>query len=254
VGLIARYREQSAATAPVASAPPAPLEHATGVVHHDAVQADGSVVHHHQRFESGRLVEWELDDTPGPWALVRHGDPLDPCPTEVATPQQLAGTRLRLGERTVPLPMEDDLGDPGFAAVVRVPDATLRLRYQLTTTPVGIQRADIRYEDSLRTAWMVEDWATPEPGSPAAEAPDLFVSMSFRNYLRMRTGELTSLEAIEDGGAVDGRWTLMLLLHGLVQDPAYVATYRACAVVPPELGWWGEVAPWIGGDDGPAVP
>jgi hypothetical protein len=171
----------------------------------------------------------------------------------VATPQRLAATRLRLGERTVPLPMDDELEDPGFAAVERVPDATLRLRYQLTTTPVGVQRADIRYQDSLRAARMVDDWAAPEPGSPAAEAPELFVSMSFRNYLRMRTGELSSLEAIEDGGAVDGRWTLMLLLHGLVQDPAYVATYRACAVVPPELGWWGEVAPWIGAEDGPSA-
>jgi hypothetical protein len=24
-------------------------------------------------------------------------------------------------------------------------------------------------------------------------------------------------------------------------------------VVPPELGWWGEVAPWIGAEDGPSA-
>ena len=40
--------------------------HATGTVHHDAVLDDGTVVHHHQRFESGELVEWERDDAPGP--------------------------------------------------------------------------------------------------------------------------------------------------------------------------------------------
>ena len=35
--------------------------HATGTVHHDAVLDDGTVVHHHQRFESGELVEWARD-------------------------------------------------------------------------------------------------------------------------------------------------------------------------------------------------
>ncbi len=248
MGLIARYREQSAATAPAATAPPVPPAHATGVVHHDAVADDGTVVHHHQRFEAGHLVEWEVDERPGPWALVRRGDVLDPCPTGVARPELVRSTRVRIGDERLPLPMFDELDAPGFAGVERVPDACLRLRYQLTDTPVGIQRADIRYQDSLRSARLVEDWEEPEPDSPAAGAPELFVSMTFRNYLRMRTGELSSLEAIEDGGAIDGRWTLMLLLHGLVQDPAYVATLRGSVVVPAELAWWGEVAPWIDHD------
>ncbi len=248
MGLIARYREQEPATPVAAAAPPVPPGYATGVVHHDAVADDGTVTHHHQRFESGRLVEWEVDDDPGPWALVRPGGVLLPCPVDVAPADRSESTHLRIGDRLHPLPMVDDLTDPGFAGVEQVPDADLRLRFELTATPTGTQRADIRYERSLRTGWLVEDWDDPEPGSPAAHAPDLAVSMTYRNYLRMRTGGISALEAIADGGSVDGRWTLMLLLHGLVQDPVYVATYRAALVIPEELGWWGEVAPWIGAD------
>ena len=60
--------------------------------------------------------------------------------------------------------------------------------------------------------------------------------MTWRNYLRMRTGELTALEAIEDGGVVDARWTLLLMLHGLLQEPEYLAIYRDLPVIPDELG------------------
>lgn len=246
MGLVAKYRERTAAMAPAPGAPPVPPGYATGTVFHEAVQPDGSVVHHRQEFDGGRLVDWHQDTEPGPWALIRRGDPLDPCPVDGATPDLVAATQVRLGETVVPLPILDDMDASGFTGVERVPDATMRLRYQVTSSPVGLQRADIRYQDSLRTGWLVEDWDEPEPESPAFDAPELFVSMSFRNYLRMRTGEITSLQAIEDGGMVDGRWTLMLLLHGLVQDPAYVSTYRNLPAFPDELGWWGEVAPWIG--------
>lgn len=253
MGLIARYREQSAATAPAATAPPVPPDYATGVVHHDAVAPDGTVTHHHQRFSAGRLEEWELDDRPGPWALVRQGDVLEPCPSDVASPERIGNTGLRIGAEIHPLPMLDELEDPGFSGVEQVPDADLRLRFELIGSPTGVQRAEFMYRNCLRTGHLVEDWDTPEPGSPASDAPELAVSMTFRNYLRMRTGEISALEAIADGGSIDGRWTLMLLLHGLVQDPVYVATYRASTVLPAELGWWGEVAPWIG-TDGPLSP
>ncbi|MCZ7630037.1 MAG: hypothetical protein M5U19_13745 [Microthrixaceae bacterium] len=65
--------------------------------------------------------------------------------------------------------------------------------------------------------------------------------MTFANYLHMRTGEKTYLEAIADGGTVgDTRWTLLLLLHGIVQQQRYADAYRALPVFPRELGWWGR--------------
>jgi hypothetical protein len=219
--------------------------YATGTVHHEAVLDDGTVLHHHQVFQRGVLVDWIEDDEPGPWALVRPGSPLLPCPSGVASPDAVAAVSLRLGDDVLALPLLDDLPAPAFDALRRVPDATARLRFEVFGTPVGTQRCDVRYQDGSRTAWLVEEWAEPVDGEPAAGAPEMAVTMSFRNYLRMRSGESTALEAIEDGGTVDARWTLLLLLHGLIQSPEYVAAYRGLPRLPDELGWWGEVAPLI---------
>ena len=220
-------------------------DYATGTVHHEAVLDDGTVAHHHQVFDRGVLVDWIEDDEPGPWALIRPGSPLTPCPSGVATPGDVAAARLRLGDDVVDLPLLDDLPALAFDSLAHVPDATARLRFEVMATPVGIQRCEVRYVDGSRTAWLVEDWEDPEEGQPAFGAPEMHVTMTFRNYLKMRSGQATALEAIEDGGTVDARWTLLLLLHGLIQSPEYVAAYRGLPRLPDELGWWGEVAPLI---------
>lgn len=219
--------------------------YATGTVHHEAVLDDGSVVQHHQVFDRGVLVDWIEDDEPGPWALIRPGSPLRPCPSGVAAPEAVAEVKLRLGDEVVEIPLLDDLPAPAFDGLAHVPNATARLRFEVFGSPVGIQRCEVRYVDGSRTAWLVEDWSEPSEGEPAWGAPEMAVSMSFRNYLAMRSGEATALEAIEDGGIVDARWTLLLLLHGLIQSPEYVAAYRSLPHLPVELGWWGEVAPLI---------
>jgi hypothetical protein len=224
--------------------------YATGVVHHDAEQPDGTVVHHHQRFESGQLVEWVRDDAPGPWALVRPGSPFEPHATGLPGPAEAQAAALRLGEQRLVLPPLDDLHSDRWDELPSIPDATARLRYELTGSPVGPLAMDIRYQDGKRpSAVVVDAWADTEEGEPAHGAPEMHIAMTYRNYLRMRTGELTALEAIEDGGTVDARWTLLLMLHGLLQEPEYMAIYRDLPVVPEELGWWGEVAPWIGTRD-----
>jgi hypothetical protein len=249
VGFVAQFRNQvgrEQGSGDLAGEQGRPLPpYATGTVHHDSVLDAGTVVHHHQVFEVGRLVAWEQDDLPGSWALVRTGDPLAPCPTGAASPELVASTHLRLGERTLPIPLLDDLPAPAFDALAHVPDATARLRFEVFGTPVGVQRCEVRYQDGARTAWLVEDWVDPTEDEPAFGAPEMHVTMTFRNYLAMRSGAATALEAIEDGGTVDARWTLLLLLHGLIQSPEYVAAYRSLPVLPAELGWWGEVAPLI---------
>ena len=246
MGFVAPKNEQVNREQGAGQQAPDPLPYATGTVHHDAVLGDGSVLHHHQVFESGQLVAWERDDTPGPWALVRTGDPRTPCPTGVASPHDVAAVTVRRDGDALVLPLLDDLPDPVFGTLRRVPDATARLRFEVFGSPVGTQYAEVRYQDGSRTAWLVDDWQEPREDEPAFGAPEMHVRMSFRNYLRMRSGEATALEAIEEGGTVDARWTLLLLLHGLIQSPEYVAAYRGMAVLPPELGWWGEVAPFIG--------
>lgn len=220
--------------------------HATGTVFHDAVLDDGTVVHHHQRFEAGELVEWQRDDEPGPWALVRPGAPTQPVAAELPGLAQLRATSVRLGDTTHELPPLDDLYSERWPELPTVPHATAWLRFELTGTPVGPVACDIRYVDGQRpVSVVVDEWSPPAHGEAAHGAPEMHIVMTFRNYLKMRTGELSALEAIEDGGTVDARWTLLLMLHGLLQEPEYMGIYRDLPALPDELGWWGEVAPWV---------
>lgn len=219
-------------------------EYATGTVHHDAVLADGTVVYHHQVFDQGLLVEWEQDETPGPWALVRPGGPFQAFDPDGSS--AIDEVKVRIGEELLALPAADDLAAGGWDELPYVPDATARLRFELTGSPVGLQRIDVRYQDGRRPrTTLVDEWEPTREGEPAHDAPEMSISMTWRNYLRMRSGELDPLQAIEDGGVVDARWTLLLLLHGLLQQPRYVGIYRSLPVMPPELGWWGEVAPYV---------
>lgn len=258
MGLVARNPEQMLKEQGSGALGDAPPLYASGTVHHDSVQPDGSVLHHRQRFDSGELVEWTLVDEPGPWALVRAGEPGAPCPVQRTTPEALELIGVRLGTERYDLPPLDDFADPGWNDLERVPDATARLRFELTGSPAGRILCDIRYQDGIRPMHrVVAGWPErTEEGEPAHDAPEMSVRMTFRNYLRMRAGEISSLEAIEDGGDVgDTRWTLLLLLHGLVQSEPYVAVHRRLPVIPAELRWWGEAAPFVPADSEPlALP
>lgn len=219
------------------------VPYATGVVHHDAIASDGSVEHHRQTFEAGRLVDWERDVMRGPWALVRQVDAAEiPAADHIATTSEVGSTHVRIGDQIIPLPPVDDLESAEMRATPLVPDASLHIRLQLTSTPVGTMFAELASIDGRRS-WgsVVDEWATEETTSGL---PTIEVTLTWRSYLRMRAGELNSLEAVEEGGNVGGRWTVLLLLHGLVQSPPIAAVYRALPKIPDELSWWGEVAQW----------
>jgi len=221
-------------------------EYATGTVFHDAVAADGTVVHHRQRFDRGLLVEWVRDDEPGPWALVRAGDPFDPFPASAPGRAEVEAATVRVGDRQLTLPPLDDLLLDRWDELPEVPDATARLKFELTHSPVGHLALDIRYQDGRRAvAELVDSWPETAEGEPAHGAPEMHIVMTWRNYLRMREGQVTALEGIEEGGTVDARWTLLLLLHGLLQETEYVELYRSLPDMPAELSWWGEVAPYL---------
>jgi hypothetical protein len=221
-------------------------DYATGTVHHETVAADGRRIFHHQVFDRGLLKSWVQDPVSGPWALVRHGDPFDAFFSDLAGPEQVAAVQVRVGQEFFPLPPLDDTSSDRWSELPEIPDATARLKFELTGSPVGPLALEVQYRNGARDICeVVDDWAELQPDAPAFGAPEMHVVMTWRNYLRMRAGEVTALEGIEEGGTVDARWTLLLLLHGLLQETAYVDIYRALPVMPSELGWWGEVAPWI---------
>jgi hypothetical protein len=249
MGLLARNPQHDQREQGSGEALGGPPSHATGTVYHDAV-IEGDVTHHVQRFEAGQLIEWSLAEEPGPWALVRPGPPTAAFPSGFASPEEVEAVRVRLGDSQYPLPPLDDLPDPAFDELEFVPDATARLRFELTGTPVGLIRCDIRYQDGRRPLGrVVTEWPETIAGEPAHEAPLIHVGVSFANYLHMRTGVKSYLEAIADGGTVgDTRWTLLLLLHGIVQQQRYADAYRALPEFPEELGWWGEAAAFVASD------
>jgi hypothetical protein len=233
----------------------APPSYATGEVNLESVLDDGTVVRHRQQFEAGRLVDWKVVGEAAAWAIVRPGPPELPCPHARANPEEVEAVSVRIGDRVGPLPPLDDLAHPDWDRLPYVPDATARLRFELSGSPVGRVLVDIRYQDGKRPmAVVVSEWPErTEPGEPAHDAPEMRVTMTFRNYLRMRAGELTALEAIADGGDVgETRWTMLLLLHGLLQEDAYVEAYRSLPVLPAEAGWWGEAAPFVPSDARPS--
>ncbi|MEX0768120.1 MAG: hypothetical protein WD029_06590, partial [Microthrixaceae bacterium] len=221
-------------------------EYATGTVHHQSVAADGSSTYHHQVFDCGQLQSWVVDSAPGPWALVRSGEPFDPFATELAGHAQVEAVQVRVGQELLMLPPLDDTSSARWKELPLIPDATARLKFELTGSPVGPLALEVQYRNGAREVCeIVQDWTELQADAAAYGAPEMHVIMTWRNYLRMRAGHVTALEGIEEGGTVDARWTLLLLLHGLLQEPAYVDIYRDLPVMPEELGWWGEVAPFI---------
>lgn len=220
--------------------------YATGTVHHEAVAEDGTVVHHHQRFDRGLLMEWVVDDQPAPWALVRRGEPFDAFSTQLPGPAQAEAVKIRIGDDVLALPPLDDIASSRWDELPTIPDATARLKFELTGSPVGNLALDIRYLDGKRPVCeIVDEWPELVDGDIAYGAPELHIVMTWRNYLRMRSGQVTALEGIEEGGQTDARWTHLLMLHGLLQEREYVDVYRSLPVIPAELGWWGEIAPYV---------
>lgn len=135
-------------------------------------------------------------------------------------------------------PPLDDLALPGWAELPPVPNATLRVKLTLTDTPDGDQqRVDVRFVDGRRVygEMVTGDWPELRDGDPGYGWHVIDVSVSFRNYLRLRSGQINALEAIEDGGTVDARWTILLLLHGLLQDRNFTALWQTLPS-PADLG------------------
>ncbi len=140
MGLLARnpqhdQREQGSGEA--LGGPPA---YATGTVYHDAV-TDGAVTHHEQRFEAGELEEWTITDEPGPWALVRPGPPTVRFPSGLASRTGRSNRSRCVSERNCSTFLRSmTCRCPAFDELEFVPDATARLRFELTGTPVGTIR------------------------------------------------------------------------------------------------------------------
>jgi hypothetical protein len=113
--------------------------------------------------------------------------------------------------RGVPAPM-DLCARRELAAMPTVPDATLTVHHRFAHGPFG----DIDYTIAFEDGHLVGEDLGP-PKSP----PDALVAVSYRAMARVRARECTILEALEDGGRIDGNVSAMATLAALYEHPAF---------------------------------
>ena len=218
------------------------LPYATGTVHVESDDDPGRVLH--LTFDEGRLVGRATDAAAGEWAVVRPGPVDAPFSGELVGAGELSRWSVRVGSERLALPPLDDVASDALADLHEVPDADLALRFRLVGSPAGMVLLELAYLGGRRVRAEVVDSfgedVEPVPFGSAEATCDL----TWRNYLRLRAGTLDPLEAGAEG-TVDGHWTHLLLLHGLLQQSDHVAAWSALPEVPAELAWFGEVAPWV---------
>ena len=219
-----------------------PVPYATGEVHVESDDEPGAV--RHMQFDHGRLVADRVDDRPADWALLRLGPVRAPFSGELVRPEDLEGWSLRTGDDRLVLPPLDDVATDALAGLREIPDAELALRFRLVGSPAGMVLLELAYLGGRRVrAQVVDSFAEDMEPVPFGSA-EATCDITWRNYLRLRAGALDPLEAGAEG-TVDGHWTHLLLLHGLLQQADHVAAWSSLPQVPEELAWFGEVAPWV---------
>lgn len=233
---------------------PPELLGATGVVHHEWEETDGSITSHHQEFNNGRLVRWETDKDRAPWALRRPREIEIVDAQGVLLPEFVEQVQLRIGDDLHAIPPAEDVADPRWHDVPKIPDATLRVRFELLHSPVGTMMIDVRYVDGIRVdCFFVNEWVPLHDGDTTFGSPDIHIGMPWGNFMKLRARKMTALEAIEAGGSIDARWTSLLLIHGLMQQPEFTELYKSYVDVPSELLWWGQVNGYVSPDLDPTA-
>ena len=218
------------------------LPYASGTVHVESDDDPGRVLH--LTFDEGRLTGRVVDDVAGEWAVVRPGPVDAPFSGELVDAVSLAAWAVRVGEERLPLPPLDDVATDALADLHEIPDADLALRFRLVGSPAGMVLLELAYLGGRRVrAQVVDSFAEDMEPVPFGSA-EATCDLTWRNYLRLRAGTLDPLEAGAEG-TVDGHWTHLLLLHGLLQQADHVAAWSSLPEMPEELAWFGELAPWV---------
>jgi hypothetical protein len=217
------------------------LPYATGTVHVESDDDLGRVVH--LTFDEGRLVRRVVDDAAGEWAVVRPGPVDGEFSGEQVDSASLAQWSVRIGSERLVLPPLDDVASDALGDLREIPDADLALRFRLVGSPAGMVLLELAYVGGRRVRAEVVDFFGDDMEPVPFGSAEATCDITWRNYLRVRSGDLDPLEAGAEG-TVEGHWTHLLLLHGLLQQADHVAAWSSLPELPEELAWFGEVAPW----------
>jgi hypothetical protein len=131
----------------------------------------------------------------------------------------------------VPAPM-GMVGRPELEAMPVLPGATLVVQHSFASGPFG----DIDYV--LR---FVDGQIVDEHLGCTREPPDVLLAVSYRKLALLRSGLCTVLEALEDGGRLDGNVSSLMALAALYERINDAAPMRATGAQTMALATLGEL-------------
>lgn len=189
----------------------------------------------YQVVEDGQVVAWQRGDVDSADLELRwaRADAAAVFRQELPGTEALAAARVLVpgGNEGVAPPL--DMRDTAEMALLpEVPGATLVTQFEFSDGPFGHVSFWLSFEDG-----RCADLAFGR-----AEEPDVTIAISFQRMVRVRTGAMTILEALEHGGRVDGALGPIMLLAGLEESPELRAVELACGPAGAVLARVGEVA------------
>lgn len=200
----------------------------------DAV--DGA--HHrrwHQEVKDGRVLGWapgEIDepDVELRWTLD-HARAL--YRGALSGSDALAGARVVTPDRGEGAPPPLDLSETDeLEDLPQIAGATLMVQYEFAAGPFGPVSFWESFDEG-RVAGM---------GFGVTEEADVTVWITFTKMAAVRAGTISILQALEDGGRVDGDIGPLMLLAGLEESPELRAAEAACGPAGSVLAMVGELA------------
>jgi hypothetical protein len=186
-----------------------------------------------QVIEAGALRRWEQGEVPEPDIEIRwewdHARQV--FGRHVDGTAALAATRIAAPDGYVGPPSPMDLGEQvELAQLPEVPDATLTVQYEYPRGPFGHVSYVIVFVDG-----RVEGMQLGQVAERDALARVPFLAMA-----KVRAGEYSIFQALEQGGKVDGQLGPLALLAGISESPEFHRAELACSRAALALGNLGE--------------
>ena len=186
-----------------------------------------------QVVEGGVLQRWEAGESADPdieirwdWAHARRV-----VRREVDGTDALAATVVAAPDGYVGPPSPADLGEqPELARLPEIPDATLTVQYEYPRGPFGHVSHVIFFVDGR------------VQGTQLGQVPerDVMARVPFLAMAKVRSGEFSIYQALEQGGKVDGQLGPLALLAGISESPEFHRAELACSASALALGSLGE--------------
>ncbi len=194
----------------------------------------GERVDWHQVVDDGQVVAWDPGADPAAdLELHLRADGMRALfQSELSGTDALAAMGVAVPGGPVRAAPPLDIRDvPELRALPEFPGATLVVQYDFAAGPFGPVGYWMAFEDGLCSG---VDFGR-------ADDPDVRVAITFAKMAAVRRGELTILEALEDGGQVAGDLGPLMLLAGLEESAELSAAELACGDAGTILGRVGRL-------------